>query len=130
MADIVKQILARPIQLADQVIQFTDYVSSLKQDCGEIRAKTERLAGLLCQAAPPVPATISTTAPPAVSSMTPNRFSIRLQIVFKCRASGIRWLFIIIIPAAAVRRSSQQLENSIGDVSWLLRVSAPDEECR
>jgi hypothetical protein len=33
-----------------------------------------------------------------------------------------------IIPAAAFRKMSSQLENSIGDVSWLLRVSASGDD--
>ncbi|MCI53115.1 vacuolar protein, partial [Trifolium medium] len=33
-----------------------------------------------------------------------------------------------IIPAAAFRKTSSHLENSIGDVSWLLRVSAPADD--
>ncbi|KAF3674510.1 hypothetical protein FXO38_05200, partial [Capsicum annuum] len=51
MADIVKQILARPIQLADQATKAADEVCNFKADCMEIKAKTEKLAALLRQAA-------------------------------------------------------------------------------
>ncbi|CAH2057286.1 unnamed protein product [Thlaspi arvense] len=51
MADKVKQILARPIQLADQVVKAADEASSSKSECLELKMKTEKLAGLLRQAA-------------------------------------------------------------------------------
>lgn len=47
MADIVKQILAKPIQLSDQVVKAADEASAFKQECAEVKAKTEKLAGLL-----------------------------------------------------------------------------------
>ncbi|KAI3499349.1 hypothetical protein L2E82_15781 [Cichorium intybus] len=126
MADIVKQILARPIQLADQLINLTDCVCSFKQDCAEIKSKTEKLAGLLRQAAR---ASNDLYERPTRRIMddTEQVLDKTIQLVFKCRASGIQRLFTI-IPAAAVRKSSQQIENSIGDVSWLLRVSTPAED--
>ncbi|KAF2306235.1 hypothetical protein GH714_015920 [Hevea brasiliensis] len=51
MADLVKQILAKPIQLADQVIKAADEASAFKQECAELKSKTEKLAALLRQAA-------------------------------------------------------------------------------
>ncbi|KAL4585011.1 hypothetical protein LXL04_009624 [Taraxacum kok-saghyz] len=126
MADIVKQILARPIQLADQLITFTDDVCSFKQDCAEIKAKSEKLAGLLRQAAR---ARIDLYERPTrrIMDNIEQVLDKTLQLVLKCRASGLARLFTI-IPAAAVRRSSEQLENSVGDVSWLLRVSTPADD--
>lgn len=51
MGELVKQILARPIQLSDQVIKAAGEAASFKQECSELRSKTEKLAGLLRQAA-------------------------------------------------------------------------------
>ncbi|KHN36029.1 hypothetical protein glysoja_003152 [Glycine soja] len=52
MGDIVKQILAKPIQLADQVTKAAEEASSsFKQECLELKSKTEKLAGLLWQVA-------------------------------------------------------------------------------
>ncbi|GAA0164400.1 hypothetical protein LIER_20051 [Lithospermum erythrorhizon] len=51
MADLVKNILAKPIQLADQVIKAADEASIFKQECTELKSKTEKLVGLLRQAA-------------------------------------------------------------------------------
>ena len=43
----MKQILAKPIQLSDQVVKAADEASAFKQECAEVKAKTEKLAGLL-----------------------------------------------------------------------------------
>ncbi|CAN1163962.1 hypothetical protein LINPERHAP1_LOCUS28875 [Linum perenne] len=50
MEDLMKQILAKPIELADHVIKSVDEASSLKQECVELKSKIEKLADLLCQA--------------------------------------------------------------------------------
>ncbi|KAJ6927404.1 hypothetical protein NC651_011455 [Populus alba x Populus x berolinensis] len=127
MADIVKEILARPIQLADQVTKLADEAQSFKQDCLELKAKTEKLAGLLRQAAR---ASNDLYERPTrrIIDDTEQVLDKALTLVIKCRASGIIKRLFTIIPAAAFRKISMQLENSIGDVSWLLRVSAPADD--
>lgn len=126
MAEIVKQILAKPIQLADNVVKAADVTNNFKQECAEIKNKTEKLAGLLRQAAR---ASNDLYERPTrrIIDDTEQVLDKALVLVFKCRASGLRRIFTI-IPAAAFRKTSQQLENSIGDVSWLLRVSAPADD--
>ncbi|KAI3698839.1 hypothetical protein L2E82_42695 [Cichorium intybus] len=126
MADIVKQIIARPIQLADQIIKEADFACSFKQDCADIKSKTEKLAGLLRQAAR---ASNDLYERPTrrIIDDTEQVLDKTLQLVIKCKANGLQRIFTI-IPAAAIRKSSQQIENSIGDVSWLLRVSTPADE--
>ncbi|XVF00904.1 hypothetical protein REPUB_Repub04eG0042000 [Reevesia pubescens] len=131
MADIVKQILTRPIQVADQVTKVADEAQSFKQDCQELKVKTEKLSGLLRQAAR---ASNDLYQRPTrrIIDDTEQVLDKALALVIKCRASGLKRVFTI-IPAAAFRKISMQLENSIGDVSWLLRVSASgddrDDEC-
>ncbi|KAJ6402951.1 hypothetical protein OIU84_014958 [Salix udensis] len=127
MTDIVKEILARPIQLADQVTKSADEAQSFKQDCLELKAKTEKLAGLLRQAAR---ASNDLYERPTrrIIDDTEQVLDKALTLVIKCRASGIMKRMFTIIPAAAFRKISMQLENSIGDVSWLLRVSAPADD--
>ncbi|XP_057808716.1 uncharacterized protein LOC131023187 [Salvia miltiorrhiza] len=95
MADIVKQILAKPIQYADEVIKLADQASFMKAECGEIKVRTEKLAGLLRQAA---------------------------------RASGDLYERPTRRIIDDTEQVQQQLDNSIGDVSWLLRVSAPADD--
>ncbi|KAF8033159.1 hypothetical protein BT93_D1919 [Corymbia citriodora subsp. variegata] len=124
MADIVKQILARPIQLADQVTKMADDVHvSFKPDCAEIKAKTEKLAALLRQAARASNELYERPTRRIVAD-TEQVLEKALALVVKCRGNSLMKRVFTIIPAAAFRKTSMQLENSIGDVSWLLRVSA------
>ncbi|KAG5245532.1 hypothetical protein OIU77_019182 [Salix suchowensis] len=127
MADLVKQILAKPIQLADQVIKVADEASSFKQECGELKSKTEKLAALLRQAAR---ASSDLYERPArrIIEDTDQVLDKALTLVIKCRANGLMKRVFTIIPAAAFRKMASQLENSIGDVSWLLRVSASADD--
>ncbi|WOG99625.1 hypothetical protein DCAR_0518978 [Daucus carota subsp. sativus] len=127
MAEIVKQILAKPIQLADQVIKSADEASShFKQDCGELKSKTEKLAGLLRQAAR-ASSELYERPTRRIIDDTDQVLEKALALVQKCKAHGIVKRVFTIIPTAAFRKMSAQLENSIGDVSWLLRVSASGE---
>ncbi|XP_071693088.1 uncharacterized protein [Rutidosis leptorrhynchoides] len=125
MADIVKQILTRPIQLADQVIKTSDESVINKQDCTELKSKTEKLAGLLRQAAR-ASSDLYERPTKRIIEDTEQVLDKALSLVLKCRNNGIVKRVLTIIPAAAFRKMSSQLENSIGDVSWLLRVSAPN----
>ncbi|KAF3434678.1 hypothetical protein FNV43_RR21763 [Rhamnella rubrinervis] len=127
MAGIVKEILARPIQLADQVTKTADDAHSFKQDCMELKSKTEKLAALLRQAAR---ASNDLYERPTrrIIDDTEQVLDKALALVIKCRANGIMKRVFTIIPAAAFRKTSMQLENSIGDVSWLLRVSASADD--
>ncbi|XP_050128485.1 uncharacterized protein LOC126605168 [Malus sylvestris] len=124
MADIVKQILAKPIQLADQVTKAADEASSLKQECLELKSKTEKLAGLLRQAAR-ASSDLYERPTRRIIDETEQVLDKALSLVLKCRANGIMMRVFTITPAAQFRKMSSQLENSIGDLSWLLRVSAP-----
>ncbi|KAK8517670.1 hypothetical protein V6N12_016512 [Hibiscus sabdariffa] len=123
MADMVKQILARPIQLADQVSKAADEASSFKQECLELKSKTEKLARLLRQAAR-ASSDLYERPTRRIIDDTEQVLDKALPLVSKCRANGFMKRVLTIIPAAAFRKMYSQLENSIGDVSWLLRVSA------
>lgn len=122
----MKQILANPIQVADQVIKAADEASSFKQECAELKSKTEKLAGLLRQAAR-ASSDLYERPTRRIIIDTEQVLEKALSLVLKCRANGIMKRVFTIIPAAAFRKMLSQLENSIGDVSWLLRVSAPAE---
>lgn len=50
MANLVKKILAKPIQLADQVIQAADEAILFNQECAELKSKSEKLVVLLGRA--------------------------------------------------------------------------------
>ncbi|OWM80388.1 uncharacterized protein LOC116194360 [Punica granatum] len=126
MADIVREILARPIQLADRLGKAAEDAHSFKQECAEIRAKADSLASLLRQVAR---ASGDLYERPARRIADDAEVALRraLILVLKCQArnSLVRRVFTMMIPVAAVafREALAQLENSVGDVSWLLRVS-------
>ncbi|XP_054776121.1 uncharacterized protein LOC129284621 [Prosopis cineraria] len=125
MADSLKQILAKPIQLADQVIKAADEASaSFRHECAELKYKSERLAGLLRQAAR-ASSDLYERPTRRIIDETEQVLTKAHSLILKCRANGLVKRVFSIIPAAAFRKMSTQLENSIGDVSWLLRVSAP-----
>ncbi|XP_009628230.1 protein CELLULOSE SYNTHASE INTERACTIVE 1-like [Nicotiana tomentosiformis] len=126
MADKVKQILARPIQLADHITKAAVDVNNFEQDCLDIKTKTEKLAALLRQAARSSNDLYERPTRRIIDD-TEQVLDKALTLIFKCRANGLRRIFTI-IPAAAFRKTIQQLENSIGDVSWLLRVSTPADD--
>ncbi|KAE8735854.1 chaperone protein dnaJ 11 [Hibiscus syriacus] len=127
MADIVKQILAKPIQLADQVTKAADEASSFKQECAELKSKTGKLVGLLRQAAR-TSSDLYERPTRRIIDDTEQVLEKALSLVLKCRANGFMKRVFTIIPAAAFLKMSSQLENSIGDVSWLLRVSASGDD--
>nr|BAO45877.1 armadillo repeat only [Acacia mangium] len=128
MADSVKQILAKPIQLADQVIKAADEASaSFRNESAELKFKSEKLAGLLRQAAR-ASSDLYERPTRRIIEETEQVLAKAHSLILKCRANGLVKRVFTIIPAAAFRKMSIQLENSIGDVSWLLRVSAPAED--
>lgn len=121
----MKQILAKPIQLADQVTQAADVATSFKQECAELKSKTERLVVLLRQAAR---ASNDLYQRPTrrIIDDTEQALEMAISIVTKCCAQGLMQRVFTIIPSASFRNLSSQLENSIVNVSWLLRVSATE----
>ncbi|KAJ7967185.1 Armadillo repeat only protein [Quillaja saponaria] len=127
MSSIVKDILARPIQMADQVTKVADEVQNFRQECLELKAKTEKLAALLRQAAR-ASSDLYERPTRRIIDDTEQVLEKALALVIKCRANGIVKRLFTIIPTAAFRKTSMQLENSIGDVSWLLRVSASADD--
>ena len=128
MADIVKQLLAKPIQLADQVSKAAEEgSSSFKQECLDLKSKTEKLASLLRQAARSS-SDLYERPTRRIIGDTEQVLEKALTLVLKCKVNGLMKRVFSIVPSAAFRKMSSHLENSIGDVSWLLRVSAPAEE--
>ncbi|KAL3844985.1 hypothetical protein ACJIZ3_002388 [Penstemon smallii] len=123
MGDLVKQILAKPIQLSDQIIKAADEAASFKPECSELKSKAEKLAGLLRQAARASNELYERPTRRIIDD-TDQVLEKALSLVLKCRGHGLMKRVFTIIPTAAFRKMSSQLENSIGDVSWLLRVSA------
>jgi hypothetical protein len=128
MADMVEKMLERPIRLADQVAKIADEAQSSKQDCLEIKAKTEELAGMLRQALSSR-SKLNERPTRRVIDDTKQVLEKALKLISKCSSNGImKWIFTVKLPAAVFRTTSMQLENSISDVSWLLRLSASADD--
>ncbi|GAB2225228.1 hypothetical protein Droror1_Dr00006019 [Drosera rotundifolia] len=127
MGDIVKQILTRPVQLADQVSKAADEAIQFRAECLELKSKTTKLADLLRQAAR---ASNDLYERPTrrIIDDTQQVLEKALALVDKCRTRSVVKRVFTIIPTAAFRKMSSQLENSTGDVSWLLRVSASGDD--
>ena len=123
----MKEILGKPIQLADQVIKAAGLASSFKPECGELKAKTEKLALHLRQAAR-ASSDLYERPTRRIIDETEQVLDKALSLVVKCRANGIMKRVFTIIPNAAFRKMFSQLDNCIGDVSWLLRVSASGDD--
>ncbi|XP_010548283.1 PREDICTED: uncharacterized protein LOC104819749 [Tarenaya hassleriana] len=127
MGDLVKQILARPIQLADQVVKTADEATINKQECSELKSKTEKLSTLLRQAARASSDLYERPTRRIIDDIE-QVLEKALSMVNRSRDDGFIMRLFNIIPASAFRKMSAQLSNSAGDVSWLLRVSAPAGE--
>ncbi|KAK7351919.1 hypothetical protein VNO77_11690 [Canavalia gladiata] len=127
MSSIVKEILASPIQMADQISKTADEVQNFRQECLELKAKTEKLAALLRQAARNSNDLYERPTRRIIDD-TEQVLDKALVLVTKCRANSVIKRLFTIIPATAFRKTSMQLENSVGDVQWLLRVSASADE--
>ncbi|KAL8267376.1 hypothetical protein R6Q59_004720 [Mikania micrantha] len=97
-----------------------------KQDCADIKTKTEKLAGLLRQAARSSNDLYERPTRRIIDD-TEQALDKILQLVIKCRSNGLSRIFTF-IPKGAVKKGSNLIENSIGDVSWLLRVLTPENE--
>ncbi|GAB2282838.1 hypothetical protein Dimus_017374 [Dionaea muscipula] len=122
---LLKQKLAKQIQLADLVIKAANEAASFKQECGELKSKTAKVADLLRQAAR---SSSELYDRPTVRILDDTHQVIdkALSLALKCRPHGLLKRAFTIIPAAAFRKSLSLLDNSIGNLSWLLRVSAPE----
>ncbi|GAB4853192.1 hypothetical protein Ancab_017379 [Ancistrocladus abbreviatus] len=127
MGDIVKQVLTRPVQLADQVSKAADGAVQFKAECLELKAKTAKLAELLRQAARSSNELYERPTRRIIDD-TEAVLEKASALVDKCCTNSLLKRIFTIIPTAAFRKMSSQLENSIGDVSWLLRVSASGED--
>lgn len=122
MAEGMKQMLAKPIQLADQLSKWAGDALANKQEFLELKGRADKLAALLRQAA-----RVELYERPARRIMddTGQVLGKALALVAKSRKRGLVHRLFIITPSAAFSKIGTQIDNSISDVSWLLRVSAP-----
>ncbi|KAL5232583.1 hypothetical protein ABZP36_031359 [Zizania latifolia] len=118
--DDLKAILARPIQLAEQVIKWAEEAQTCRQECLDLKAKVERLASLLRQAAR---ADLYERPARRILDDTGKALDKAAALLDRCRGHGLVRRVFTIIPAGSFKKTSNQLDNSLGDLSWILRVS-------
>jgi hypothetical protein len=124
MADNLNQKLAKSIELADRVTDTAEETIPFKQECGEIKSKTKNLSVLLRKAATTTSELYLQRPMWLIIEQTEQVLNEALSLVLKCRPKTIKKRVF----TAAFRKTSSQLENSIGDVTWLLHISSPDKE--
>ncbi|OIV99560.1 hypothetical protein TanjilG_17370 [Lupinus angustifolius] len=124
----MKLILESLIQMTDQVSKMVDEVQKFRQECLEIKAKTKKLVALLRQVIVNNNNLYERPTRRIIEDIK-QVLDKALTLVSKCRINGhVKHLFTI-IHATSFRKTSLQLENSIGNVQWLLRVSTSADKC-
>ncbi|BAF26077.1 uncharacterized protein [Oryza sativa Japonica Group] len=123
MGEGVKAMLARPIQLADEVAKQCGAARCFRAECGELKARADKLAALLRQAA-----RADLYDRPAARIMAGAQQALlkASSLAARC-ASGhprLRRLFTL-SPAAGFPRTVALLDTALEDVAWLLRISSP-----
>ncbi|CAH9105806.1 unnamed protein product [Cuscuta europaea] len=121
--DSVNKKLERAMRLATEVIKAAEEACSSRHECAEIKSKAEKLAELLRQATR-VSSDLYERPTRRILDDTEQVLVKAVALVQKCRSHGIVKRVFFINLATAFRKLQSHLENSIGDVSWLLRVSA------
>lgn len=122
--DVVKQKLAKLIQLADKVAKAAEEAIPFKQECVDIKSKVEKLSDLLRQA---FISKLNKHPTVRIFRDTKKVLNKALSLLLKKR------IFIIIpisvsVSVSAFSKTSFKLENSIVNVSWLLRTSSPQND--
>jgi hypothetical protein len=124
MGEAVKAMLARPIQLADEVAKQCAAARSFRQECSDLKARADRLAALLRQAA----RTPDLYDRPAARIMAGAKQALTKASALAARCARghprLRSLFTL-SPAAGFPRALASLDTALEDVAWLLRISSP-----
>ncbi|CAK8540514.1 unnamed protein product [Lathyrus sativus] len=121
----LKQKLAETIELADKVTNTHEPTIPFKQEFGELKSKTIKLSSLLRQASAAASELYMQRPMWSIVQQTEHVLYKALLLVIKCRPDNIKKRIFTIIPVSAFRKTSSRLENSIGDFTWLLRISNP-----
>ncbi|KAI6682821.1 hypothetical protein NL676_028734 [Syzygium grande] len=122
--------LTLPIILAERVIKSAQEAESSKNECSELARQTDRLSQLLRSTVRLASSTQSLYEPPVrrvVADVSKN-LDKALTFVRKCKKHGagvLRQVFAI-TTTADFRKVSTLLENSIGDMTWVLSIFESD----
>lgn len=127
----IQQHLALQILLADRLVKSAKEVESSKFDFTDVTRLATQLANLLRSTARVV-ASFATTIYDRPFRSIINNVSLNLEraqtLVRKCKKrSNILMQVFAITTAADIRKVSNLLESSIGDVKWLISIFVTDD---
>ncbi|KAG8095486.1 hypothetical protein GUJ93_ZPchr0012g21498 [Zizania palustris] len=123
MGEGVKAMLARPIQLADEVAKQCGAARCFRAECAELKVRADKLAALLRQAAR---ADLYDRPAARIMAGAAQALAKASSLAARC-ASGhprLKRLFTL-SPAAGFPRTVALLDTALEDVAWLLRISSP-----
>ncbi len=127
----IEDLLSFPMQISEQVRKGVEEADSFKQECTDMNKKVERVVQLLRQAA-----RFSSANSSGLYERPTRRIMLEvtksleraLVLVKKCKRSGILKRVMTITNTTDFKKANLLLENSIGDVTWLLNISASGED--
>jgi hypothetical protein len=115
--DDLRATLARPIQLAEQVMKWAEEAQTCRQECQDLKA---RVATMLRQAAR---ADLYERPARRILEDTEKALDKAGALLGRCRGGGLLSRVFTVVPAGSFKRTNYLLDNSIGDLSWILRIS-------
>lgn len=125
MGEGAKAMLAKPIQLADQVAQQAGW-QCLRTDCTELRSRATKLADLLRQAAR---AELYERPAARVMADTERALHKAAGMAARCFQSHSRLRrFFTLNPVSGLPRTIALLDTALEDVAWLIRISSPQDD--
>ncbi|OEL28956.1 hypothetical protein BAE44_0010025 [Dichanthelium oligosanthes] len=119
--DDLRASLARPIQLAEQLIKWADEAQACRNECQDLKSRIERLSTLLRQAAR---ADLYERPARRILGDTDRALDKAAALLDRCCGRGLLRRVLTIIPAGSFKKACYLLDNSLVDLTWILRVSS------
>ncbi|CAO2164947.1 unnamed protein product [Urochloa humidicola] len=124
--DDLRASLARPIQVAELLIKWAEEARACRSECQDLRSRIERLSTLLRQAAR---ADLYERPARRILTDTDRALHKAASLLARCcygrgRVRALLRRALTVIPARSFRKSRHLLDNSLGNLDWILRVSA------
>ncbi|XP_004974142.1 uncharacterized protein LOC101786384 [Setaria italica] len=119
--DDLRASLARPIQLAEQLIKWADEAQACRSECQNLKSRIERVTTLLRQAAR---AELYERPARRILEDTVRALDKAAALLERCCCGGLLRRVLTIIPAGSFKKAASLLDNSLGDLTWILRVSS------
>ncbi|CAL5013979.1 unnamed protein product [Urochloa decumbens] len=122
--DDLRASLARPIQVAELLIKWADEARACRSECQDLRSRIERLSTLLRQAAR---ADLYERPARRILADTERALAKAASLLARCCSGrgrkGLLRRALTFIPKASFKKARLLLDNSLGDLAWILRVS-------